>query len=433
MAGETSPVCLGLWPAMTGRTSEMCESAVGANGTDSELREGDTDPAQSRREALQAQWRVPVWLEIVGRWSWQLLPVVLLAVVLMRALSAVRLVALPVLIALLAAALLTPVHRGLVGRVPSSLSAALVTIVAVVMAFGGFTLTTAVIATELVDAEQWIETRTEVRRWLVDGPAGLAPSEVEELEADVEGWLTTGLGEVSTDRALLVSRVLGAMALTVLLLFFFVKDGGDLWRWLTDRIRPERRDTVHRAGEAAFEALGGYIRGVALTGLFDALLIGIGLHVLGVPLAVPLAVLTFIAAFFPIAGAAVAGGLAALVALVTSGPSTAVAVIVLALVVQQIEGNLLMPLILWQRVRLHPAVILTALAIGGGIGGIAGAFVAVPAAAMTTAAVASVRRIDADGRRSFEQERVSRFGRANPAGSARGSPARRGDADRRAR
>ena len=354
---------------------------------------GDTATAERRRQLVRDRWAVPAWLEVAGRWSWHLLPLGVVAYVVVRFLATIRFVVLPLLVALMAAALLAPLQTRLRRRMPGGAAAAVVVLVSILTSVGVMSLTGFLVASTLTDAEQWQATGDEVRRWLRDGPIGLTTEEIADLERRSERWLTTGLGEVSADRALLLSRSVGGIILTLLLLFFFLKDGGALWRWVTDRVRPERRPSVHRAGEAAFGALGGYIRGVALTGLIDALLIGIGLQLLGVPLVIPLTVLTFVAAFFPIVGAAAAGALAALVALVSNGPTTALAVVVLAVAVQQIEGNVMMPLILRRRVSLHPVVILTALAVGGGLGGISGAFVAVPAAAMVIAAVAAMRRV----------------------------------------
>lgn len=343
---------------------------------------------------VSAAAEVPPWLEAAGRWAWNLLPIGLGSYLLLEFLWAVHFVVLPILIALLAAALLRPPTRRLAAHVPEGFAAALVVGAAVALIVAAVIGTGALIARELVDADQWTQTRLEIRHWLRTGPANLTASEVEDLERRTERWLTTGPGEVSTHRAFLLGQYLGGSILTLLLLFFFVKDGSRLWSWVVERLRPERRPVIHRAGTAAFGALEGYIRGVALTGLVDAVLIGAGLFLLGVPLALPLALLTFAGAFFPIVGAAAMGGLAAVVALVSNGPSTAIAVIALTLVVQQVEGNLLMPIILRRRLRLHPAVILTALAVGGGLGGIAGAFVAVPMAGMASAVLASVRHED---------------------------------------
>jgi predicted PurR-regulated permease PerM len=133
--------------------------------------------------------------------------------------------------------------------------------------------------------------------------------------------------------------------------------------------------------------MGGYLRGVAVVGVVDGALIGLALALLGVPLALPLAVLTAVGAFFPIVGAVTAGALAALVALVSKGPVTALLVVGVTVLVQQLEGNLLQPVVMGRSLDLHPVVVMVALSVGGILGGIVGAFLAVPAVAVAVAGI----------------------------------------------
>jgi predicted PurR-regulated permease PerM len=139
------------------------------------------------------------------------------------------------------------------------------------------------------------------------------------------------------------------------------------------------------------------MRGVAFTGVIDAVAIGVALWIIGVPLVIPLAVLTFLGAFFPIVGATVAGAIATLVALVTNGPRDAILIALVTLAVQQLEGDLIMPLVMQRQVHLHPVVVLVALASGGALAGLVGAFVAVPVAAMITGATGALREIEVLG------------------------------------
>lgn len=137
-----------------------------------------------------------------------------------------------------------------------------------------------------------------------------------------------------------------------------------------------------------------YVRSVVLTGVIDALLIGAGLFLLGVPLVVPLMIVTFVAALFPVVGAVVAGLAAAIVALITVDPETALWVVALTIVVQQIEGNVLMPLLIGRRVAVHPAIVLLALTSGGAIAGLTGAFLAVPVVAGLISALSAFGSVD---------------------------------------
>ncbi|NNE95658.1 MAG: AI-2E family transporter, partial [Acidimicrobiales bacterium] len=161
--------------------------------------------------------------------------------------------------------------------------------------------------------------------------------------------------------------------------------------WIVERVAPARRNAVDRAGSAAMGTLRSYLMAVSLAGVVDAFAIGLGLWIIGVPLVIPLAVITFFAAFLPVVGATAAGVLAATVALVANGPIEALVVVALTLVVQQLEGNLVLPVLMGNHVPLHPVVVLVALTAGGSLAGIIGAFVAVPFAAMVTAAAGAFR------------------------------------------
>jgi putative heme transporter len=166
----------------------------------------------------------------------------------------------------------------------------------------------------------------------------------------------------------------------VLLCFFLLKDGAGMWAWVLRLVRKGSREDTDEVGKRVYTALAGYVRGIAMVGLVDAVLIAIALLIIGVPLVVPLAVITFFAAFVPLIGAFVAGLLAVLVALVSGGLVDALLVLGAIILVQQVEGHLLYPLLMSRAVHLHPAVIVVALAAGGILAGIIGVFLAVPVA-----------------------------------------------------
>ncbi|HWC27644.1 MAG TPA: AI-2E family transporter, partial [Solirubrobacteraceae bacterium] len=134
-----------------------------------------------------------------------------------------------------------------------------------------------------------------------------------------------------------------------------------------------------------------YVRGVAVVALVDALLIGLALVIIGVPLVVPLMALTFLGAFIPLVGAVLAGAVAALVALVAEGPIAAVLVVLAITAIQQLEGDLLYPIVVGQAISLHPVAILLVLTAGTVIAGLAGALLAVPIAAAIWAAIDQLR------------------------------------------
>src|SRR5919199_1958725 len=184
--------------------------------------------------------------------------------------------------------------------------------------------------------------------------------------------------------AVLLGEVITGLIVAVLLTFFFLKDGERMWRWVLRLVRERSRRDADELGTRVYTALAGYVRGIAMVGLVDAILIATGLLIIGVPLVVPLAVITFFAAFVPLIGAFIAGLLAVLVGLVSGGIVDALLVLAGVVAVQQVEGHLLYPLLMSRAVHLHPAVIVVALGAGGILAGIIGVFLAVPVAGIAS-------------------------------------------------
>ncbi|MCW4457279.1 AI-2E family transporter [Microbacterium sp. MPKO10] len=172
------------------------------------------------------------------------------------------------------------------------------------------------------------------------------------------------------------------LVLMMVVLFFFLKDGPAIWEFVLRPFEGEHYERARRIGDKTVSTLGGYARGTSIVAAADAIGIGIGLAILQVPLAIPLAVIVFLTAFIPIVGATLAGILAALVALVTNGPLAAVIVIAIVVLVNQLEGNFLQPVVMGRSLKLHALVILLALTVGTILGNIVGAVLAVPIAAV---------------------------------------------------
>ena len=340
-------------------------------------------------------WAVPHVLERSAAWSWRIVVVAAAIAVLAWALARLSVVLIPVFVALVVSALMSPVVERLATRMPRLLAvwATLLTATAALAGLGY--LLWGPLRSSFDDlSSQWDEARADIERWLVEGPLGLSAERVDELSANARDTierLGSGLLAEPTTAARTVTEVVGGFFLTIVLTFFFLKDGPSMWRFLVDRIGASRRALLDDAGYAAFGAMQGWIRGVAITGVADGLLIGAALVILDVPAAIPLAVITFFAAFLPVIGATVAGALATLIALVSDGPGTALIVALVVLAVQQIEGDVLLPLVMRRQVSLHPVVVLLALAVGAAIAGIVGAIVAVPITAALSAAVRSIR------------------------------------------
>jgi predicted PurR-regulated permease PerM len=203
-----------------------------------------------------------------------------------------------------------------------------------------------------------------------------------------------------------VTNVLITAALVLVLTFFFLKDGPRFLPWLNGVVGARAARHVDVVLARAWSTLGSFIQGQALVGLVDAVLIGIGLVVCGVPLALPLAVLTFFGGFVPIIGAFVVGALAVLVALVTKGTTIALVVLGIIFAVQQIEGNVLQPVLQGKSLRLHPAVVILAVAAGSALYGIAGAFLSVPVAAVAAVVLRYVSEV-LDGRTGTDADHAT--------------------------
>ena len=210
---------------------------------------------------------------------------------------------------------------------------------------------------------------------------------IVDLQANAQSLAGQLLSGAVAAGSLLVTAVL-----SLVLCFFYLKDGPKFLPWLGGLVGPRAAPHITAVGQRSWVTLSGFIRAQAAVGLVDAVFIGIGLAILDIPLALPLAVLVFFGAFIPIIGAVVTGALAALVALVTSGVTSALIVVALVLVVQQIEGNVLQPMLVGRTLDLHPAVVILAVTAGGTIAGITGAFLAVPVVAVAAVMVRHARQ-----------------------------------------
>ncbi len=354
---------------------------------------------------------VPRFLDRGAQWAWRFVVVSAAIGILVWSTSRLTVVMIPIFVAIILAALLTPLVD-VVARALPRLAATWLVLLGVIAVLGGGA---ALLARPISSATSELGTEfsaafDDFEEWLRTGPLELDQERIDSLFDSVGAAgdrLLSGLTEQPASTARLVAEFVGGFFLTIVLTFFFLKDGHSLWNWVLGLLRPVRREKLDLAGRAAFSSLQGWIRGVAITGVVDGLLIGIALVILGVPAAIPLAVLTMFAAFLPIIGATVAGALAALVALASNGLVTALIVVAVVLAVQQIEGDVLLPLVMRTQVALHPIVILVAIGVGAALAGIIGALVSLPIAAAGSAALASVSggfqfddrggRVDAEG------------------------------------
>lgn len=304
-----------------------------------------------------------------------------------------RLVVLPVLAALFLATILMPIVDWLRRRLPDALAALLVMLVALAL-LGGLT---ALLAPPVVDefgdlGESFREGLRELGSTLES--IGVTQAEIDQAIDDGLASLEEnigGIGQGVVTGALFVTELAAGLLLALVLLFFVLKDGHGIWDWIVSLVPGRRRAGLREVGSASWSTLAHYLRGVALVALFDAVTIGVALAILGVPLVLPLAVLTFFGAFFPLVGAFTAGFVAALVALVAEGVVTALIVVGVIVAIQQLEGDVIYPVLVGRQIRLHPVAILLVLTAGAVVAGVVGALFAVPAAAVAWTAIQHLR------------------------------------------
>jgi predicted PurR-regulated permease PerM len=300
-------------------------------------------------------------------------------------LTQLKLVVIPVLIALILAAAASPLVMWMRRRGASSILAAWITLIGGILVLGG--LITAIV---FAVRNQWSELATsavegfeQLKGFALDGPFPVDQNALDAAWNVVVDFFTSatfGLGAIQGVSA--AAQVVTGILLGVVILFFFLKDGDAIWAFFLRPLTGLRRERGHRIGRTAVHTLGGYVRGTATIAAVDAVGIGTGLLILQVPLALPLAVIVFLGAFIPLVGATVAGIVAALVALVTNGWVVALIVVGIVVLVNQLEGNLLQPIVMAQSLSIHPLVILVALTTGTVLGGIVGAVLSVPIAAV---------------------------------------------------
>ncbi|MBA3328751.1 MAG: AI-2E family transporter [Solirubrobacterales bacterium] len=362
---------------------------------------GDTtlaDPVREREEEVPPRRvpGVPRALVSLSELSWRVLVCAAAIALLAYLLWQVRFVMLPIFLALLVATLLAPPARALERRGLAPLAATTVVFVAgLALLAAAVTLIVPPVVDELDELGRQVRAGADrVGDYLVSGPFDLSRGQIQDAIDNAAERLGDSGGAVASgvlSGALLIGQLVGGLLLTAVLVFFFVKDGASLWRWVVRLFPAARRDTVRLVGTSSWQILGAYVRGVAIVATVDAVLIGIALTIIGVPLVLPLAVLTFLAAFFPLIGAVLAGLAAALVALVTQGLVAALIVVAAVTVIQQLEGDLLYPLVVGRTVQLHPVAILLAVATGAVVAGLIGAIVAVPLVAVLSAAIPILR------------------------------------------
>jgi predicted PurR-regulated permease PerM len=335
---------------------------------------------------------IPAGLERATQWSWRLLLIAAAIAVGLFVIAQLSFLIIPLFIAVLLAALAAPVSIGLRKlRFPRWL-ATLTTIIVFIGAVGGLVY---LVINEVVRGWESLQARTilaydDFVQYLLDSP-------LQVTEAQLNEWVTTVATEFNIDSSWVLSGALSVTSsvgswlvgagIAIFALIFFIHDGTRIWEYVVSWFPKLARPAILGASRSGWSTLIEFVKVQILVAFVDALGIGLGAFFLGLPLVVPIAVAVFLGAFVPIVGGTVAAALAILVALVYEGPLTALIMLIIVLAVQQLEGQVLQPLIMGPALRIHPLAVVLSIAAGGYLAGIAGVLFAVPVVAFTNVAI----------------------------------------------
>jgi predicted PurR-regulated permease PerM len=341
-----------------------------------------------------AKAEVPYGVDLAAAWSWRFLVIAAAGYVILWLLALFAVITVPVAIALLVAALVSPVVRRLhaIG-VPVGLAAGVVVLgglatVALLLTFVGSQVAAG--ATDLADSV--VEGIEQIRTWLKTGPLNASDTQINDALASIQAAITDSTGEDgvltrTVEVGTAVGHVLAGFFIVLFSTYFFLADGDRIWAW-TVRLAPRAaRLRFDESGQVAWQSLTKFVRATVLVAAVDAIGIMFCAAVLGVPFVLAIGVLVFLGAFVPMIGATIAGTVAVLVALVDQGPITALLMLGGVILVQQLEGHVLQPFLMGRFVSVHPLGVILAIGCGVLVAGIVGALIAVPLAAALNAVV----------------------------------------------
>ncbi|WP_414936567.1 AI-2E family transporter [Amycolatopsis sp. cmx-11-51] len=338
---------------------------------------------------------VPRGLRIGAALAWRFIVVIAALYVIVFLIGYLSVVVIPLSIALLLAALLAPaVSKLMLLKFPRGLAAGIVLIAGLAILGGLLTFVVAQFSSGLPELQkQLTESLNQIKRWLIDGPLHLRQEQIQEFINQAIGFLQNNQASITTTAlttAGTVGEIVTGFILTLFILIFFLSGGDQIWKFLVHGIPGRVRDRVDVAGRRGFASLVSYVRATAAVAVVDAVGIGIGLAIIGVPLVIPLATLVFLGAFIPIIGAVIAGAVAVLIALVTKGVVGALIVLAVVIGVMQLESHVLQPILLGRAVKLHPLAVVLAITAGLVAAGIPGALLSVPLLAVLNAGIRSL-------------------------------------------
>jgi len=354
--------------------------------TDPKPRGSFLDTIRSRTVSTEIGESIPRGLRVATAYSWRFLVLAGAVAVFVWIVIQLKLLVIPLLIALLLTALVWPAFTFMLRHhVPRWLALVASVLGTLAVISGLLYLAIWQITREWPSVRaRTVESVGELRQYLIDGPLHLTATQIDDLLAQAWTFLQQQ-AEVLWSGALVIGSTVGHVAtgalLTLFILLCTLADGGGIWRWVV-RLFPSRaREAVDGAGRMGWVTVVTYARTQMFVATIDAIGIGLGAFLLGVPLAIPVAVLVFLGSFIPFVGAVVTGALAVFLALVYNGPWIALWMLLVVLGVQQLEGHVLQPLMMGAAVKVHPLAVVLVVAGGAMIAGIPGALFAVPLAA----------------------------------------------------
>lgn len=378
-------------------------SSSGGGGDDGGNRDFKT-PADSGGSAPERKYLATA-MTVAAAWAWRIIIVAVAIIAVLYLFSQLAIVVIPVAISFLLAAMFQPMAGALVRKGWNRSVAAAVVLV------GGLTTVVAVLTFVVIQfiegvpdfADQIVTGIDSVEAWLRGGPFGIDPEMMEGLLTDagdeIQTWVQDNASDLGGQALSVFGTAAGALLyfftgffLVLFTTFFFMRDGDRIWFFLSGLLPKPSRQPVRFAGVASWRSLVQFMRMTVVVALVDAVGIGLGLWILDIPLALPLATLVFLGGFIPIVGATVSGAVAVLVALVgtENGLFNALMVLGLVLLVQQLESNVLQPLLMSRAVKLHPLAIVLAITVGSIQAGIIGALISVPILAVINAGIRAV-------------------------------------------
>lgn len=353
-----------------------------------ELQPAPQHPGLAPGETRRPEWAVPLGVRTASEWAWRYMVIVASVGLTAWLLSQVSEVAIPVVVATLLSALLHPIKRFLQRFMPNGLAAGITVLGTLAILIGLFSFVGSQFSTQFGDlTNQVSEGLAQIRDW-ISSTFRLSDTQITEYLSKARDELTSGdtnLGARAAAAGLTASHVVAGFFLAMFSLFFFLSDGPRIWGWLVRLFPRGARDKVHSSGLIAWNQLSAFARATVLVAAVDALGIGVGAAILGVPFASGIGLLVFFGAFVPIIGAALSGSVAVILALVALGPVKALIMVGIVVAVQQLESHLLQPILIGRAMSVHPLAVVLAIAAGVVVAGIVGALIAVPSVAVLNA------------------------------------------------